>query len=438
MFQNLKVDARTLRQTIVWTILAFIVGGLINIEWQALIRLRLFGYDYAIFYYAFEHVLHPQSVAALYNSTLQQMYLHGLGFPVIVYDQYVYPPQFALFWSFLGLFPFYVSLVLWLTIEVVSYSTAVVMLARMLWPNIRFQPAIGLALLTAVLTPFILDTGFANVDCVLLLSIVATFAILHRRPHTWLAGVPLGLAIAFKVTPIAVVVYLLLRKQWRTAASAIATTLILTAVAVLFVGVEPLLHYVTHFIQFGQTSMRNGPAPYNQSLLGLLQLFALHHALSANASMLGIIFVGYALVVGVVILWTVLRTQPHPAADMALACLTPLLFSPLVEQIHMVLALPAVLVLLKAAANAKALVRADATVTSSTTTSFMLWAGVFLSVALMSLPVTYSINELVKHIPKIYWIDAPMYVVQLITFASSVWILFQKPRSGEPAALSTH
>ncbi|WDL96137.1 glycosyltransferase family 87 protein [Alicyclobacillus sp. ALC3] len=438
MFQNLKVDARTLRQTIMWTILAVIAGGLINIEWQALIRLRLFGYDYAIFYYAFNHVLHPQSVAALYNSTLQQMYLHGLGYPVIVYDQYVYPPQFALFWSFLGLLPFYVSLILWLIIEVVSYGAAVVVLTRMLWPNIRFQPAIGLALMTAVLTPFILDAGFANVDCVLLFSIIATFAILRRRPHTWLAGVPLGLAIAFKVTPIAVVVYLLLRKQWRTAASALATTLLLTAVAVLFVGVEPLQHYVTHFIQFGQTSMRNGPAPYNQSLLGLLQLFALHHALPASASALRITFVGYALVVGLVILWTLLRTKPHPVADMALACLTPLLFSPLVEQIHMVLALPAVLVLLKAAANAKAFVRGAPTVTSASTTSFVLWAGAVLSLALMSLPVTYSINELVKHIPKIYWLDAPMYAVQLITFASSVWILFRQPRTGEPAALSAH
>lgn len=426
--QHAKQGVRAVRQTITWTVLAFVVGGLIDTEWQSLIRLRFFGYDYAIFYYAFHHILQSAGVVNLYNGMLQQVYLHTLNYPIIVYDQYVYPPQFALVWSVLGLLPFYVSLVLWLTVEVVCYGTSVVLLARMLWPNIRLQPAIGLGLTTAILTPFILDTGVANVNCVLLLAVVATFATLHRRPKSWAAGIPLGFAIAFKVTPLAIVVYLLLRKQWRTASSAVMTALLLSVMTALVVGVGPLVYYLTHFVQFGQTSMRNGPAPYNQSLLGVLQLYGLHHALPASPATQRLIFLGYALMVALIIGWTTLRTKPNLLMDMGLASLTPLLFSPLVEQMHMVLALPAVLVLMKTAADERPLHHGNRGTAYSSPAAVTLWAIVLLSVACLSLPVTYALNELVRYAPDTYWLHAPMFTVLLVAFAGCVFVLFRRSR----------
>lgn len=426
-----RIPARGVRQTITWTLLAFFAGVTIDAEWSTLLHQRLTGYDYGFFYYAFERILY-HSGTSLYNAVAEQSFLHLWRFPLIPYDQFVYPPLFAVFWCFFGVLPFHVSMVVWMAMNVACYGLATFLMVRMLWPKIRPQPAFGIAILVSVLAPVNLDTGVGNVDSILLLAVVGTFYWLIRKPNSWLAGVPLGLAVAFKVTPVAIVVYLLLRRQWRAAAAATAATLLLAGMTVLVTGFAPLLYYVSHFVSFGHASMRNGPAPYNQSLFGVLGLFAAHHALSWSGAVQQRVFFAFAAVEGLVVLLVSARHRAVGPIDIALACLTPLLFSPLVERLHMVLVLPAVFVLMWAALRLRKhrkTARAASRSISTRNLRYPLWGLWFVAIValtLMSLPAMFAINQVVSQHADLFWLNTQMFCVQVLVFAAIVWTALQR------------
>ena len=99
----------------------------------------------------------------------------------------------------------------------------------------RALALIGLTLLAIPLTPVADTLGLGQIGLVLLLLVTLDFVVVARRAPRW-HGVLLGIATAIKVTPGLFVVHLLVTRQWRAAATAIATTLAcwLLAAAVLW------------------------------------------------------------------------------------------------------------------------------------------------------------------------------------------------------------
>lgn len=69
------------------------------------------------------------------------------------------------------------------------------------------------------------------------------------------------------------------------------------------VGVSPIIQSAKHLFMFGQTSMKNGPAPYNQSLLGVLGMFAQHHFLDWPSSMQEAVFLGFVVIEAILIFY---------------------------------------------------------------------------------------------------------------------------------------
>jgi hypothetical protein len=404
-----------------WPLVVIVTGLLVSAEWHGLTKVHLLHYDYGFFYYAFTVVLHHPSVSALYNSHAQQAFLTHLHFPFLPHNQYVYPPQFAVFWCPFGLLPFRLSSVLWMAMSIVSYSLGVFWIAKVLWPRLRWQRVALLIAAASIMTPFQLDVGVGNVNCVLFSAVALSFYLLYNRRRAWWAGIPLGLAIVFKVTPAAILVYLLLRKEWRVSLSALSSVGILSGITTLWLGPTSLIQYAEKFMAFGQTSMKNGPAPYNESLVGVLGAFVQHHWLHWPSSWPSVCFLICAALTAGIILLITLRTPANPCIDVGLASLAPLVFSPLVEQMHMVFVLPALLSLVCIAERT----RRDNTRSSQIAFGILMVVatGSFLA---LSLPTTFVLNHLVYQCPQLFWVRTHMFWVLLALFFTVVWQSFRR------------
>lgn len=426
-------------------------------EWRGLARMHFVGYDYAFFYYAFQSVLHHQTAwSHLYNLPLQQAWPAHHGFPLKPNNQYVYPPQFACLFSFFGLLPFALSAALWMLMSAILYFCAMFWLIRMLWQKIRRVHLLAVFVIAIALTPFEMDVGVGNVNTLLFAAISLTFYLRYHRNKAGWAGIPIGIAVLLKVTPAAILLIFLLRKEWRLLKSASAVMILGTICTALFTGIGPMTEYVVRFSSFGQTSMRNGPAPYNQSIFGVLGMLNEHHWLSLSS---GVQYWAYVLFV-VFVAWKIYSTlqgkilgrlkrnagtgagaragaSAHPVhvprfewqkggpvawiadwrLDIALAALTPLLFSPLVEENHMVYAFPVLVVFVRIAHDAytqrtKAGLRRGAILLGIT----------LISIVLLSLPATFALNFIVAHQPGLFFVQIQMFVVLITLFLTTLWV----------------
>lgn len=94
-------------------------------------------------------------------------------------------------------------------------------------------------------------------DTIVGLCLVLAVAALTRKP--WLAGVCIGLGANIKYQALAVVPYLLVRKQWKAAGSAIASTAVFALLPAVVVGWERNLQYLG--VAFGGVAKLLGVQP---------------------------------------------------------------------------------------------------------------------------------------------------------------------------------
>ena len=419
------------KRILLWAVLITVIYIVYTIyaEWRGLSRMHYVGYDYVFFYYAFQAVIHHgTSWVNLYNMKSEQMFLAHYHFPLQPYNQYVYPPQFAWLFSVYGLLPFYLSSALWMLTSAILYFCGVFWALRIVWPRIRRIHLLVAFLLAAVMTPFQVDIGVGNVNSILFSAVCLTFYLLYNQKKAALAGIPLGIAVLIKVTPVAILIVFLLRGQWKVCRWAAIVVAVSTIASSLFVGVSPIFNYALHFSSFGRTSMQNGPAPYNQSIVGVLGMFQQHHWIDGSSSIqfgIFILFVGFSLWA---IYFALRRTHSADVRlDFALSSLTPLIFSPLIEEAHMVFVMPALLVFTRMAYEAY-----------RKKTKRGLYASVIItwvtgiSILLMSLPATFALNYLTSHFPHLFWIHIQMFVVLIAVFSITLWLYQQQLTSSSP------
>lgn len=399
-------------------VVGFILLYSVVLEWRGLVRMHFFQYDYAFFYYAFDQVLnHNGSFASLYNLHTQTLWLKELHYPLNPDNQYVYPPQFAVLFAPLGGLSFHLSAVLWLVISVVAYFFGIVSLARMLWGKVRRIHLATLFVIAAAMTPFAIDAAVGNINSVLFFLVVHGFYQLYHRKRPRVAGILFGIAVLMKVTPVAILLIPVLRKQWRVVFWTAICILAGTLVSVLVLGFGPIWQYMLHFSAFGQTSMKNGPAPYNQSIVGVVGMFQQHGWLFGGKWLQDVIYL--AFVVWVLRIFLVRIRNASSAdwrLDMALASLCPLLLSPLDEQMHMLFVIPALAVFVQFIAELKSSpLRAG--LAGSRKKLLIITA---LCVGILSLPATFLLNTVTGRFPFLTWMHTQMFVVLILSFVTLI------------------
>lgn len=181
------------------------------------------------------------------------------------------------------------------------------------------------------------------VDCLL----PATWWRIADRPVGWPRGALVGLAAALKLTPIVFVLYFAARRQWRAAATSVASFFLVTGVGVACAPHDSHEYWTTMVFDTG----RIGPLMFagNQSLNGFLYRARLtgnaeYDAWLAVAAIVGII--------GVIAVFRAARAGRQLLALSLTAC-TTLLLSPVSWSHHWVWAAPVVLTGLLAAYRAR-------------------------------------------------------------------------------------
>lgn len=391
-------------------------------EWIGMFHLHYVSYDYAFFYYAFQSVIHHQaSFHNLYNLDKQMVWLRHLGYPKDPYNQYVYPPQFAVLFGWLGWLPFRISALVWMACSVAAYFASLWYLVKLLWAGtaVRRSHVLIWCVVAVVVTPFEIDVIAGNVNSLLFFAVCMCFYLLYAKNRPRLAGVPLGLAILFKVTPAAVLLIFLLKKQWRVCIWTFITMIVGTVITAFVVGLGPVFAYMLHFLSLGQNSMRNGPAPYNQSIVGVIGMLQQHGWMFGGKWIQNIFFFGF-------VVWVLRGIQKYVGQvndwrlDMAMACMCPLLFSPLVEEMHLLYVIPALMVFIRLAYNPLA----DRYKKNHEKLNYLVIVALA-CVCLLSLPVTYALNYVTGHWPALAWIEIQMFVV-LVTCYWTVITLYRK------------
>lgn len=214
------------------------------------------------------------------------------------------PPLMAVIVRPLAMLPDGLGMSVWVVVMAACAVSAMAMLL------VRSPAATGVAM--AVLAPsIVLTMVVGNVDALVLLSIVVTWLLL-RDGHDREAGLLIGLVTSLKLTPAALIWWMLVTRRWRAAAFSIGACAGLAVVAML--GSEPLA-----FVRFVEVTLANyGGSPGYLSVANLGRLVGLDPALAAWLPRL-------ALVGGLVL---VLALRRRPAAAYAVAVSVMVLGSP--------------------------------------------------------------------------------------------------------------
>ncbi len=187
-----------------------------------------------------------------------------------------------------------------------------------------------------------LDQGQVNI--VLMCLVLADVAFDGRT--RWPTGVLIGVAAAVKITPAIFILYLLLARRFRAAATAALTWFGLTAFGFL-VAWSDSVRFWFHATFADSARVANPLTPasvFNQSLHGIALRFAGDHAGAVIWVVLAIVVGALGLTVAVVA-----NRMEGPVPGLIAAAITGLLISPLTWHEHWVWIVPAVIFLADAA-----------------------------------------------------------------------------------------
>ncbi|WP_433601777.1 glycosyltransferase 87 family protein [Nocardia sp. CA-135953] len=197
----------------------------------------------------------------------------GIGLP------FIYPPFAALVLSPFALLPWDAAAFTFFISSTLALAVTLYLVARRRWPE---RGAMQLALLaTSCATPLAmllepvrstLDFGQVN----LLLMVLVAADALTAKPK-WRRGMLVGVAAAIKLTPAAFVLYFLVRRDYRAAATAAITGAVATALSFAILPKESVNYW---FGGLGNVSGLSGSSFHtNQSIQAVLARFGVEKPL---------------------------------------------------------------------------------------------------------------------------------------------------------------
>ncbi|MER7012399.1 glycosyltransferase family 87 protein [Saccharopolyspora sp. NPDC000359] len=249
---------------------------------------------------------------------------------------WVYPPFALLPLMPFALLPFVVGLVALYLVDLLAIGAALYLVTRHMWAAVgrRGAFAVAMALLpwTLFLEPVYASFGLGQINIALMGLVVVDCLAINPR---WPRGLLIGVAAAIKLTPAAFLLFLVFRKEFRAAVTAVATAVLATAVGF-------ALNYqaaVEYWFGKGPAHGVSGSAFHtNQSIMGGLARLELPSSVQNGLWLL------LSLACAAVVAHAVRRTEPSLAV--VANGLLALLVSPTSWSDHWVWCAPALLVML--------------------------------------------------------------------------------------------
>jgi alpha-1,2-mannosyltransferase len=274
------------------------------------------------------HVYRMGGAAVLHGRDLYQLRFAWLSF--------TYPPFAAVVFTSLAAVPWGVAAAVLTGASAVALPVALYMALRL--PRPRREPAAlvwPLALAAAVvaiwLEPVRTALGYGQVDILVALAVLYDLTRPDTSRHK---GAAIGLAAGLKLTPAIFVVYLLITRRYRAAATATAVFAGTVAVGFAVLPASSVWYWAGRFANPGRVSQIQDPE--NQSLLGALAR-TMH---TADVLPVGLPLAAVVAVAGLALAAAAAR-RGDEALGFSLCAITGLLVSPISWTHHWVIAIPA-------------------------------------------------------------------------------------------------
>lgn len=303
--------------------------------------------DFQYYYYAFTVALkHPLDAWTIYDNEHIAAFLRHMGIKDIgAQSFYGYPPQFAVFFSWLALFDVATSRVVWSAISLVFLLVGLALTLHLAYRGRRSEVLVLLIALAVLCRPIVDEVYWGQSNALLFVLLAATFCCIERG-NRYTAGVFLALAIAFKVTPLAIAGLLLLRREWQTVLATVVFSTVIATLTALQLGWRVILHFFSSDLsRLNEQILLLGGAPFNSSFKGALQTLFATAGMSVSTATLGALSTAFAVVVCFLAAYLVFARSTVPRMDYALATATMLVASPVLESYHLVVVLIPLLIL---------------------------------------------------------------------------------------------
>ncbi|WP_084514474.1 glycosyltransferase 87 family protein [Nocardia acidivorans] len=255
----------------------------------------------------------------------------GIGLP------FIYPPFAALILSPFALLPWDAAAFGFFVTSVAALALSLYLVARRVWAG---EDRVRLALFAGacatppalLLEPVRSTLDFGQVNLLLMALVVADC--LTEKPK-WKRGMLVGIAAAVKLTPAAFVLYFLIRRDYRAAATAAITTATATLIAF---PVLPKSSMEYWFGGLGNVSGLSGSAFHtNQSIQAVLARYEIHKPLFT------VLWLALGALVLALVVAAMRQAMDFPPLALALNAVFTLLVSPISWSHHWVWIAPALL-----------------------------------------------------------------------------------------------
>ncbi|MFC9894200.1 glycosyltransferase 87 family protein [Nocardia sp. NPDC127579] len=248
---------------------------------------------------------------------------------------FIYPPFAALVLGPFALLPWDPAAFLFFVSSVAALAITLYLVARRIWPQrsqrqtVLFATAVALPL-SLLLEPIWATLNFGQVN--LLLMVLVAADVLTHKPR-WRRGMLIGIAAAIKLTPAAFVLYFLVKKDYKAAATAAVTGAVAT---LLSFAILPGASVEYWFHGMGNVSGLSGSSfQTNQSIQAVLARFGFEKPLFT------ILWLLLSALLLVLVVIAMRRAADFPPLALAINAVFTLLVSPISWSHHWVMIAPA-------------------------------------------------------------------------------------------------
>ena len=260
--------------------------------------------DFSVYYmaaYLLSHGDSPYTVSrADWNALAGDLGIRRFAWP------YRYPPYTAAFVRVLVPFEPRTAMTVWEAMNAAAALAGGVLVGLALGGGQALLPSL---LCMACMGPLFNSLGCGQVEGLAFLGLAAGFWGMARGRDLPL-GIGLAAAAALKLTPAALLVYLLWRRRWRPALVAVATLAALTVLSMPFTGVGVFGEYLRRGFSLTEPGLIY-VEPYNQSFVGLFGRLFLDSSTYGTFGTANIVRVLALLCSAVVVLMTAATFWPR-------------------------------------------------------------------------------------------------------------------------------
>lgn len=252
------------------------------------------------------------------------------------FDYYNYPPPATLFFYAFTLLPINTSEFIFTGLSVLSLFISLLLLLKLTKQKINFYMLLAIGYLLLRFSPTRLTLTLGQVNLIVLLLMLLAFYFSKKRQ--FISGITLALAFIFKFTPIFLLLFFILKKQWRVILGFIYTVTLLHFFAILIFGWNLTWYYYAQVLPrlLSQTSLHTAQLTYmNQSLtalLGRLGIFDTAHTL-------------FKLVIVLLLIWFTARKPLNFSTYSLFLMLMTVIVPTFAWQHHYVFLIPAIFLL---------------------------------------------------------------------------------------------